>query len=363
MVRPLYRDSGMPETRPASGDAGLWYDKYCNQWDDQWHLAPERKRAWLAQVTGNKVGDPALLASCVERLADLVTLSQGRLMFLRTRERFVTGLGRAHPLENGFAWHPLLGVPYLPGSSLKGLVRTWAGCWAGADTSRLFGPRGTDDKAVGGIVFFDALPTAPVRLEAEVMTPHYPGYYQGNQPPGDWYSPVPVPFLTVAAGQTFVFAVAPRRPGPDAAEETDTAAGWLTEALANLGAGAKTAAGYGLFLPDEKALNNWRSHREEDRRRREESKKEHELREVLLGYSPIRREMEQDGYSLAQTDGFMNALTGKWLARMEASPPEEGREIAGLLAAWYQEREPEKWRKPNKKNQEKIARIRKVLGH
>jgi len=36
---------------------------------------------------------------------------------------FVTGMGMEHPLENGFAFLDPYGVPYLPGSSVKGVVR------------------------------------------------------------------------------------------------------------------------------------------------------------------------------------------------------------------------------------------------
>ncbi|MBC7326079.1 MAG: type III-B CRISPR module RAMP protein Cmr6, partial [Moorella sp. (in: Bacteria)] len=79
------------------------------------------------------------------------------------------------------------------------------------------GPPGeADEKKVGSVLFFDALPAGPVKVQADVMTPHYAPYYQPQgvpQPPGDWFDPVPIPFLTVAPGQPFFFALAPRRPG------------------------------------------------------------------------------------------------------------------------------------------------------
>ncbi len=39
--------------------------------------------------------------------------------------RLAVGLGGDHPLENGFTFHRVYGVPYLPGSALKGLARAW----------------------------------------------------------------------------------------------------------------------------------------------------------------------------------------------------------------------------------------------
>ncbi|MDR7420774.1 MAG: type III-B CRISPR module RAMP protein Cmr6 [Armatimonadota bacterium] len=40
-----------------------------------------------------------------------------------TTAPFVTGVGSEHPLENGFAFLDPYGVPYLPGSSVKGVLR------------------------------------------------------------------------------------------------------------------------------------------------------------------------------------------------------------------------------------------------
>jgi hypothetical protein len=67
--------------------------------------------------------------------------------------------------------------------------------------------------------------------------------------PGDWHSPNPIPFLTVAPGQTFLFAVLPRN--PSSAEDRvdcEITADLLKRALERLGAGAKTAVGYGQFV-------------------------------------------------------------------------------------------------------------------
>jgi len=41
----------------------------------------------------------------------------------KTTAPFVTGVGSEHPLENGFAFLDPYGIPYLPGSSVKGVVR------------------------------------------------------------------------------------------------------------------------------------------------------------------------------------------------------------------------------------------------
>jgi CRISPR-associated protein Cmr6 len=248
-MRPLYRQIGRPELGRA-GNAGLWYDKYCDKWSTDWSKL-ETKADWLSTVTGERVGEGPLLVEHSARQRDLVAARGGICILVETEGRFVSGLGRNHPVENGFTWHHALGVPYLAGPSVKGMVRAWARDWCAAEApeiARLFGPESEANvHAAGSMLFPDALPVDPVKLEADVMTPHYGPYYSsaGAELPGDWHSPIPVPFLTVAAQQRFQFAVMPRS---RADEDVETVATWLTAALCELGAGAKTAAGYGRFV-------------------------------------------------------------------------------------------------------------------
>ncbi len=106
-------------------------------------------------------------------------------------------------------------------------------------------------EAGGACIFYDAvvarLSDQGTLFEADVMTPHFGDYYTsgGEQPPHDADSPNPITFVTVAAGTTFAFAVGLRPNGDPAVG--DQAVRWLQAALGELGIGAKTAAGYGVF--------------------------------------------------------------------------------------------------------------------
>ena len=129
------------------------------------------------------------------------------------------------------------------------MLRTWAQEWRDADDTliaELFGDNTDDEFGVGELVFFDALPTEPPTLAADVMTPHYQEWYQEGPPevPADWHSPNPIPFLVLESGAEFQFGIAPRA---GAEVELDRVEIWLKEALEWLGAGAKTAVGYGRF--------------------------------------------------------------------------------------------------------------------
>jgi CRISPR-associated protein Cmr6 len=99
--------------------------------------------------------------------------------------------------------------------------------------------------SAGKVIFFDAVPANPAKLvlELDVMNPHYSQYYQGsNTPPADYLNPVPVFFLAIAAGSEFLFAVASK--DNSLAEKAQML---LQAALCEMGVGAKTAAGYGLW--------------------------------------------------------------------------------------------------------------------
>lgn len=252
MARPLYETETELAERPAQSNAGLWYDKFCDQWQEGWDgLGETGKKNWIHGVTKGPVGDIRIINEVVNRRLNLINKCGGTALYFKTDGPFVTGLGRNHPVENGFAWHQSLGTPYLPGSSVKGIVRSWAKVWeeeADEVINRIFGPRGSDSPSVGSVIFLDAIPVDQVQLKPDVMTPHYGPYYQGNEPPADWHNPVPVPFLVVDSKQDFLFGLLPRRPteGQDK-EDCQKAVGWLKLALEYVGGGAKTAAGYGRF--------------------------------------------------------------------------------------------------------------------
>lgn len=387
MVRPLYAGSGAPDSFRAEFNAGLWYDKFCNRWQrktKEWSLGSNdknesnSKKEWLDQLSEKKIGSSAYLEEMIDRTGRLVTALKGEVRCFATGWRFVTGLGREHPVENGFAWHHGLGVPYLPGSSVKGVVRAWAENWAGVEqeeVGRIFGPSDrADEKKVGSVLFFDALPPGPVKVQADVMTPHYAPYYQPQgtpPPPGDWFDPVPIPFLTVASGQHFFFALAPRRPDhQEDCRDCILALQWLEEALAGIGAGAKTAAGYGRFTRhldlEEKWSARWQKGETRDKTLDDGIGKGVSPEPVPSIPEPpmsaIRAAMEQDGYS-NNPEQFMQVLTTRWLKEMQDENKEAGdrREIAGLLAEWYQRVKPDQWKKPNKKNAAKIEAIKKAL--
>ena len=203
--------------------------------------------------------------------------------------RMVVGLGNSSAYELGMTLDRVYGLPYLPGSAQKGITRHWViqTVFGGSEPTAyrnacfvaLFGGD-TREPREGRVIFMDAWPTLPPRMENDVMTPHYQPYYGGDSAwPGDYHTPNPITFLTLgqkadtqpeqdlpfylrlvsrehdpATGQ----AAIPRHyegydvPGlcpPDfaAAPLCDLALYWLRATLVDGGIGAKTSVGYGFF--------------------------------------------------------------------------------------------------------------------
>lgn len=205
---------------------------------------------------------------------------------LATDWRLISGLGIAHPFETGFVFDRTYGVPYLPGSSVKGAARAWAEetGWTYPECELLFGPdqhppRGQNGikpfvASRGHVVFFDAYPVTWPALELDILNPHYKKYYEsktGTTPPADWLSPEPTYFLTVKAGTKWEFVVGVPSldrsseatvcqmvsvlecadPGEEAIQQAleRKAKEAVQGAATELGLGGKTAVGYGYFRP------------------------------------------------------------------------------------------------------------------
>jgi len=191
--------------------------------------------------------------------------------------RLVVGLGGASVYETSMTLHHIYGFPYIPASSVKGVVRSWI-------ITELFLPqipenvekRGekAEKKALqekvfcdifgcpaeshynearqGKAIFFDAFPTEPPTIEVDIMNPHYQPYYSDSSnstPPADYHPTNPIPFLTVA-NTPFQFLVGSRE--LDLSKDENKINGktldlWLKDALENHGIGAKTAVGYGYM--------------------------------------------------------------------------------------------------------------------
>lgn len=308
-MRSTIRQRGQNEIKTLTGGEakGLWLsttrqslrgeDKSLFE-DDNWHT------------------DVELMQDHRNRWLNMVQKSEGMAFTMTTAERLVAGLGASHVLETALTLERNTGLPYLPGSTVKGLARAWGLIEVAAqlgvkleDTIKIeekeisklnivadilmsnptdYDPENPKKKSfiqaiselypvsedtklfmqwfrfifgwqgeTGAVCFVDAIYSgegAP-KYASDVMTPHYVNYYteNGGKPPAEDDNPNPVSFLTVDKGNTFAFGLIPRQ-SAFAPEDTENrkntleiARDWLVNSLTQLGAGSKTAAGYGFF--------------------------------------------------------------------------------------------------------------------
>ena len=174
--------------------------------------------------------------------------------------RMIIGLGAEHVQETNMTLDHVYGIPYLPGSAFKGVVRNWviqehfgndeklamqdilSGDSADLKEKKknflaVFG----NQESAGKVQFLPAYPIGDVTLSLDIMNPHFFDYYTGPSPPTDTQNPRPIKFLTV--GQTrFRFVILSKEQ-----HLTEIAEDWVDKALKDKGFGAKTAVGYGYF--------------------------------------------------------------------------------------------------------------------
>lgn len=313
----------------SQASPGLRFGMYFQGWTHNWdkHI-PDRKRnepTALASVCKLFDNDKATMKALAERQARIAQQTPALLTLdAIATAPFTTGLGNEHPLENGFAFLSPYGLPYLPGSGIKGVLRQAArelasGEWgdthgwlsekihllerAGKPAielsviDALFGKESRDgdtDHVRGALSFWDAIPHIPGdSLSVDIMTPHQGHYYQQKKDrragdsttPHDSGQPNPISFLTLPPQTRFAFHVQCdlthlERIAPDLAADNR----WQTllkaafeHAFEWLGFGAKTSVGYGAMETEKQ-----RQRRQEEHDRQQEAAKEREKVEALL---------------------------------------------------------------------------------
>ncbi|BBJ28674.1 type III-B CRISPR module RAMP protein Cmr6 [Athalassotoga saccharophila] len=188
--------------------------------------------------------------------------------------KMVIGLGNESVYETGMTLHHVFGFPYIPGQSIKGVVRSYIineifdkseeealkdelFCYIFGSPENSFYKKATEGK----MIFFDAYPSTKPRLKVDILNPHYQPYYiENNKFPVDYYNPIPVFFLTIDNNTQFYFMVAIK--GDAKIEEfktkvhsDDTVINYvlknIQKALKENGIGSKTTVGYGRMFDRE----------------------------------------------------------------------------------------------------------------
>ncbi len=232
-------------------NAGLWLDKFIVEQDKR---KKEARREFVREVSEISVFKD--YNEFYTRWTTTLGAFQNLGYAIRSGKaivqgRMVVGTGSESVLETAVTLHRTYGIPYIPGSALKGLTASFARQHCGSDwikTSENYMTVFGNTAESGCIAFFDALYVAEDGasrnpLKRDVLTPHHREYYMGSQPPADWDDPNPVHFLSATG--SYLIAIAASAGGNEWVKAV-----WeiLRTALAELGVGAKTSSGYGRML-------------------------------------------------------------------------------------------------------------------
>ena len=105
---------------------GHRFNLYFEGWIEDWTLDKNKKTEALKKVFDKTPKECTQLADNLrERQRQLAShLGESCLPLLaKSTSPFATGLGLEHPVENGFSFLNPYGLPYLPGSGVKGVLR------------------------------------------------------------------------------------------------------------------------------------------------------------------------------------------------------------------------------------------------
>lgn len=243
-------DNIVPTNPGGIGNRSLYFDKY------------------LAIPEGEK-DRHSVFSALIEKKADLKLhqIMQKRSTWpgihsfeATTRSSLIVNSSTGLVQGGGLALNRLTGMPYIPGSAIKGMARAAAAdlLMDPSEIVYLFGTGGAHGQS-GAISFLDAVPVQDAPLRLDIATCHHPEYYKGRAPREDNENPEPHIFPVVAAGAKFEFrfvvrerahgSVAKIKSGFNPREKIVEC---IKHGLAAMGVGAKTAAGYGWFdLPEE----------------------------------------------------------------------------------------------------------------
>lgn len=257
---------------------GLWLDKFIAG-QDEGKTDGEKFKAQLVNQAGKiKISDD-YKELFERRLESLAEITPNLMKAIKIDSRMIVGLGGESVWENAISIHRTYGVPFIPGSALKGLAASYARKFLkdfdqdGEVYKFIFGSQ----ESAGFITFHDAL-LIPEEdqdknkefLHTDIMTVHHQDYYSDSgKPPADWDSPTPINFVSASGKYQLIL--------------TSVEGGeiWLERvveileiALQNEGIGAKTSSGYGRASLTDDFHKTDKMKAEEDERRRAEIERE-----------------------------------------------------------------------------------------
>ena len=274
---PVYKELADLSEKMQSGNFSLWYNKFIPV-DNKFKPYPlnEEVSFYQKQYNNTVLRDQIKLMlqqKHIDQLGFYKSLANEYKAIIFTAiliSPLVTGIGESHPHEISMVFDHNIGIPYIPASSVKGIVRLshilnkidedetlkqQEIIDLDDDRLRMKEIFGNENRR-GSVIFLDSYPLSLPELRIDILNPHYGDYYGDKKyrtPPADYLQPVPVKFLTVKEKTKFVFRCLIKN---TERQQVDLLINGIKTALEREGVGAKTSLGYGRFTitegePDE----------------------------------------------------------------------------------------------------------------
>ncbi|MGC9081176.1 type III-B CRISPR module RAMP protein Cmr6 [Sulfurihydrogenibium sp.] len=223
----------------------------------------------------NNLQNPNIQKICnnlLETIKSYQKMITNETFSLTTKSRLIVGLGTTSVLEVSIRLHHIYGIPYIPSSAIKGILRAYnilkivnfdMNQYKKVEEEiesikevekkdlnklnqkeiivKLFG----NQNFQGELIVLDAYPENCQVFEKDIINVHFKDYYQDKKAPQENHQLTPITFLTLKKGTKFNFyfknsdlykSLTKR----DLKED-------LKEATKYLGLGAKSSLGYGVL--------------------------------------------------------------------------------------------------------------------
>ena len=249
---------------------------------DKYEFKLEKRKKNLESFDFSKVNIGAISNRHVQNVKSLYSFVDDSIC-MKPDWRLTLGIGGASVYDTSITLHHVYGIPYIPASGIKGVVRSYIiqEVFDGDEETAIqnkefcdvFGcskkhrihkqiwnrPKDIDSNYKadrrGSVFFFDAFPTnhQDLKISLDIMNVHYKNYYSNEvgskdfEPPADWSSPSIINFLTVQKANFQFLLAAQSEEALKVQINNKSIVEWLSEALSEHGIGAKTAVGYGYF--------------------------------------------------------------------------------------------------------------------
>ncbi len=172
---------------------------------------------------------------------------------LKSTAGLCIGMGRTSAIENGITLERNLGIPIIPSSSIKGVLRNYVSLYGNdkekSEIDKYFGSDDSENPKSGEVDFLSAYMISDLTknqdiYKVDIINNHFPDYYNKDDvPPNDWFNPIPVYFLRLSEGVIFQFTII----GKDKNTISEVLK-ILEVAFKEVGVGGKTAVGYGRMI-------------------------------------------------------------------------------------------------------------------